>query len=190
MYTTGYYMTTTQLYPQKACFTVRQSIPGIHHAYTRQRSLASPLSFPSSLGSLGPGLLADLFSLGHREPAHARLGAAKIPQPGVDLVYMAAPPRGRACTIGKVALKGDLLSATVLMWTSRGCIPVQKACSSETVLNPSDVESRNRGGLVHLVDSVRFHRSSSLESSSKPESKALKKTKSSGMSSSEQLQRP
>ena len=81
-------------------------------------SLANPLSCPSALGSLGPGVPSDLLSLGHREAAHARLGASKIPQPGVDLVNIAAPPRGRVSTIGTAALKSVQLSAAVLMWNS------------------------------------------------------------------------
>ncbi len=87
----------------------------IYQTCTMWRSLASPLSCPSALGSLGPGLPSDLFSLGHREAADARLGPSKVPQPGVDLVNMAAPPRGRASTIGTAALKSVQLLAAVLM---------------------------------------------------------------------------
>ena len=39
-----------------------------------------------------PGLPSKLFSFGHREVAHTRLGPPKVPQPGVDLVNMGAPP--------------------------------------------------------------------------------------------------
>ena len=60
-----------------------------------------------------------IFSVfGHREAPHARLRPSKVPQPGVDLVNMAAPPRVRACTIGTAALKSVPLSAAVLVWTS------------------------------------------------------------------------
>ncbi len=83
-----------------------------------RRSLASPLSCPPALGSLGPGLPSDLLILGHREAAHARLRPSKVPQPGVDLINMAAPPRGRASTIGTAALKIVPLLAAVLMWNS------------------------------------------------------------------------
>ena len=76
------------------------------------------LCCPRSFGSLRSGLLSDLLSLGHREAAHARLGPSKVPQPGGDLVNMAAPPRGRARTIGTAALKSVPLSAAVLMWNS------------------------------------------------------------------------
>jgi hypothetical protein len=48
----------------------------------------------------------------------ARLGPYKVPQPGVDLVNMAAPPRVRASAIGTAALKSVLLSAAVLVWNS------------------------------------------------------------------------
>ncbi len=94
---------------QKACFTVRQDIPGIYKVYTMYipdiyhakvtcKTALLPTQ-PRSFGSIGPGLPSDLLSFGHREAAHARLGQSKVPQPGVDLVNMAAPPRGRARTI-------------------------------------------------------------------------------------------
>jgi hypothetical protein len=58
------------------------------------------------------------------------------------------------------------------MWNSWGCISVQKAWnerySAEEVLNPSDVESGNRWGLVYPVNSFRFHDPSS------PQAKFLK----------------
>ncbi len=102
-------------------------IPCIYYAYTMWRSLANQVSCPSALGSLRPGLPSESLSFGHREAAHARLGPSKVPQPDVDLINMAAPPLGRACTIGTAALKSVLLSAAVLMWDSWGCISVQKA---------------------------------------------------------------
>jgi hypothetical protein len=67
-------------------------IPCIYYAYTMRWSLASPLSCPSALGSLGPRLPSKLLSFGHREVAHTILGPSEVPQPGVDLVNMAAPP--------------------------------------------------------------------------------------------------
>jgi hypothetical protein len=118
-------------------------IPGIYLVYTMRKSLASLLSRPSALGSIRPGLPSDLLSFGHREAAHARLGPSKVPQPGVDLVNMAAPPRVRARTIGTAALKSVPLPAAVLVWNSGGCISVQKAWN-ERNLNPSDVKSGNR----------------------------------------------
>ena len=90
----------------------------IYYSYSMRRSLASPLSCPSALGSLRPRLPSDLLSFGHREASHARLGPSKVPQPGVALVNMAAPPRGRARTIGTAALKSVPLTAAVLMWNS------------------------------------------------------------------------
>ncbi len=110
---------------QKICFTQIQDIRGIYHVYTMYipciyQSLDSPgtLCCPRSFGSIGPGLPSDLLSLGHREAAHARLGQSKVPQPDVDLVNMAAPPQGRASTIGTAALTSVPLSAAVLMWNS------------------------------------------------------------------------
>ncbi len=93
-------------------------IPCIYLVYTMQMSLASLLSCPRSFGSLGLRLTSDLLSFGHREAAHARLGPSKVPQSGVDLVIMAAPPRVRASPIGTTALKSVLLLAAVLVWNS------------------------------------------------------------------------
>ncbi len=90
-----------------------------------RRSLASSLSCPSSesFGSLGPRLLSDLLSFGHR--GHPReAGPSKVTQPGVDLVNMAAPPGVRACTIG--TLKSVLLSAAVLVWIVEVAYPSRK----------------------------------------------------------------
>ncbi len=126
-------------------------IPGICHVYTmhipceghfRAFLVAHPRLEASDRDFL------RIFSVLATEAAHARLGPSKAPQPGVDFVTMAPPPRGMARTIGTAVLKSVLLSAAVLMWNSRGCISVQKAWnernSAEEVLNPSDVEGGNR----------------------------------------------
>ena len=47
---------------------------------------------PSAPGRFRPGLSANPFGLGDRKATHSRLGPAKVPQPGVDLINMAAPP--------------------------------------------------------------------------------------------------
>ncbi len=164
-------------------------IPGIYHVYTghipyeghlRARLVAHPRLEASDLEFL------RIFSVLATE--RPMLGPSKVPQPGVDLVNMAAPPRGRACTIGTAALKSIQLSAAVLMWNSWGCISVQKAWnerdSADEVLHPSDVERGNRWGLVYPVNFFRFHDSSCPQASS---SKGLKKTRLSGMSSPERL---
>jgi hypothetical protein len=113
-----------------------------------------------------PGLPSDLLSFGHSF-AHARLGPSKVPQTGVDLVNMAAPPRVRACTIGTATLKSVPLLAAVLVWNSWGCISFQKASMEWEELcqeGPQPyVESGNRWGLVYPVNSFRFHDSSSLQ---------------------------
>ena len=50
------------------------------------------LGLPSAPGRFRPGLSANPFGLGDRKATHSRLGPAKVPQPGVDLINMAAPP--------------------------------------------------------------------------------------------------
>ncbi len=54
------------------------------------------------------------------------LGLSKVPQPGVDLVNMAAPTRGRASTIGTAALKSVLLLAAVLCGIVEVAFPSRK----------------------------------------------------------------
>ncbi len=45
---------------------------------------------PSAPGRFRTGLSANPFDLGDRKATHSRLGPAKVPQPGVDLINMAA----------------------------------------------------------------------------------------------------
>jgi hypothetical protein len=45
----------------------------------------------SAPGRFRPGLSANPFGLGDQKATHSRLGPAKVPQPGVDLINMAAP---------------------------------------------------------------------------------------------------
>ncbi len=108
-----------------------RDIPWILHLYTRYipcegHSRARFVAHPR-LEALDREFLQIFSVFGHREAAHARLRPSKVPQPGVDLINMAAPPRGRASTIGTAALTSVQLLADVLMWNSWGCISVQKA---------------------------------------------------------------
>ena len=45
---------------------------------------------PSAPGRFRLGHSANPFGLGDRKATHSRLGPAKVPQPGVDLINMAA----------------------------------------------------------------------------------------------------
>ncbi len=58
-------------------------------------TFSSPLpvisGLPTALGRFRLGLFANPFGLGDRKATHSRLGSAKVPQPGVDLIHMAAP---------------------------------------------------------------------------------------------------
>ena len=70
-------------------------------------------------------------------------------------------PPGLVWTICAAALKGSLLSAGVRVRNSGGCIANQKARNerypSKKVLNLSNVESRNRGGLMKFPHSFGLH---------------------------------
>ena len=56
---------------------------------------SSPLpgisGLPTAPGCFRLGLSANLVGLGDRKATHSRLGLAKVPQPGGDLINMAAP---------------------------------------------------------------------------------------------------
>ncbi len=138
--------------------------PCIYYTYTMQWSLATLLSCPPALGSLWLRLPSDLLSFGHREAAKARLGQSKLPQPGVDLINMAAPPRVRASTICTAALLCRWSVGCCTYVNSWVRISVQKAWnwrnSAEEVLKPSYSESGNRWGLVYPVNSLWLHDSS------------------------------
>ena len=55
---------------------------------------SSPLpvmsGLPTAPGRFRLGLSANPFGLGDRKATHSRLGPATVPQPGVDLINMAA----------------------------------------------------------------------------------------------------
>ena len=131
------------------------------------RTHSCPLRLPASLSSLRLGCLADPLSFGHGQTANARLGAPECPQPRVDLVNMASFTRSKAWTISATAFKGHLLSVGVLVRNSRGGIAFQKALNdrypSKKVLNPSNKERGNRGGLVQFSHSIGLHCASQVQ---------------------------
>ncbi len=66
-------------------------IPGIYLSYLIYSHSVGLPGLPRAPGCLGPAPSADPFSFGHRKSSNSRLGSAKVPQPVVDLIYMAAP---------------------------------------------------------------------------------------------------
>ena len=113
-----HFRTTTQLHSKGMIYCrtgYTRYIPGIYQVYTRYRLWiynVKDTSWPSELPISAWNLEAWdrdflwIFSVLAREAAHSRLGPSKVPPPGVDLVNMAAPPRGTASTIGTAALIG------------------------------------------------------------------------------------
>ena len=105
-----------------------------------------------------PGLSAHHFGFGDQKATNSRLGPAKVPQPGVDLIDMAAPARFLAWTIGTPEFEGLLLSRSVLVWKGRGGddrgVAVKKARKEwhppKKVLCPANVESWDRRGFIHF----------------------------------------
>ena len=78
---------------------------------------------PSALGRFRPGTSANLFGFDHRKSTNTRLGSAKVPHPGVDLIHMAAPARSLASAVStpRAEFEGRLLSRSILasVWNGR-----------------------------------------------------------------------
>ncbi len=122
-------------------------------------------------GRFGPGKSANLFGFDHRKPTNTRLGPAKVPQPGVDLIHMAAPARSLASAVSTPEFEGLLLSRSVLVWNGRrGKKARKERHPPKKVLCPTDIESRDRRGFIQLPNSVRFHGPSGMKA------KILKRT--------------
>ena len=89
------------------------------------------------------------------------MGPAKVPQPGVDLIHMAAPARSLARAVSTPEFEGLLLSRSILVWNGRRGIAMKKARKErhppKKVLCPTDVESRDRRGFIQLPNSVCLH---------------------------------
>jgi hypothetical protein len=114
-------------------------------------------------------MLADLFGFGDRKTTNTRLEPAIVPQPGVDLIHMAAPARSLARAVGTPKFESLLLrlSRSVLVWNGRRGIAMKKARKEwhlpKKVLYPTDVESRDRRGFIQLLNSVRLHSSRGMK---------------------------
>ena len=124
---------------------------------------------PSAPGRFGPGTSANLFGFDHRKSTNTRLGPAKVPQPGVDLIHMAAPARSLAgaVTVSTPEFEGLLLStqcrgaylpgkyALASVWNGRRVIAMKKARKErhppKKVLCPTDVEIRDRRGFIQQM---------------------------------------
>ncbi len=90
----------------------------------RVRFSCTPLSglqgIPGAPGHFRPGLSADPLGFGDRIRGWV---PAKVPQPVVDLIGMAAPAWFLACA----EFEGLLLSRSVLVWNGRGGVAIKKA---------------------------------------------------------------
>ena len=142
-------------------------IPGIYLSYFLRCNLPGLPGPHSTLGRIRSGRSADPFGCCDRKPCDSRLGPAKVPQPGVDLVNMAAPARSLAWSVSTAERKGLLLSRSILVWNSRCCVSVKKARKEwhppKKVLNSADIEGRDRRGLVQLPNSICLHGASGLK---------------------------
>jgi len=143
---------------------------GIYMSYvciSLSSTLAGPPGLPGTLCRSSPAPLADLLCFSNRETGNTRLGPSKVPQPGVDLIYMAASARFRPMSVSTAECEVSSLSSRVLEWNCGGGIAIKEAWKewnpAKKVLNQSNVEGRNWGGLVKLSDSVRLHSASELQ---------------------------
>ena len=118
---------------------------------------------PSAPGRFRPGIFVYLFGFGDRKSTNTGLGPVKVPQPGVDLINMAAPELlvPLAWAVGTPEFKGLLLSRSILVWNCRGGIAMKEALKEwhppQKVSCPANVESRDRRAFIQLSYSVRLH---------------------------------
>ncbi len=134
-------------------------------------TLAGLPGLPGTLCRSSPALLAYLLCFSNREIGNtqAGLGPTKVPQPGVDLIHMAASVRFLPMSVSTAECEVSSLSSRVLEWNCGGGIAIKEAWKewnpAKKVLNQSNVEGslRNWGGLLKLSDSVRLHSASELQ---------------------------
>ena len=109
--------------------------------------LAGPTGLLGAFYRSTPAPLADLLSFSNRETGNARLGASKVAGPSAQPNSKSLPCRA-AYFFGIVEV----------------VLPSRKQGKSGTpILNPANVESRDRGGLVKFSDSVRLHGASETQ---------------------------
>ena len=132
-------------------------------------TLAGPQGLPTTLCRITPAPLADLHRFSNGETCNLRLGPSKVPQPSVDLIYMAASARFKSLgrPVGTAELEIPTLSSSVLVWNGGGGVAIKEAWKernpTKNVFNFANVESRYRGGLIKLSDSVRLHGASDAQ---------------------------
>ena len=117
-------------------------------------TLAGPPGLPTTLRSVTPAPLADLHRFSNGETSNPRLGSSKVPQPSVDLIYMAASARFKSLDrpVGTAELEVQTLSSSVLVWNGGGGVAIKEAWKernqTKNVFNFANVESRYRGGFI------------------------------------------
>ena len=122
--------------------------------------LAGLPGLPGTLQSCTLDLPVDFLGFGNRETTNPRLGAAKVPQPSVDLIYMAASACSYSLARSVCTAKFEVptLTCCVLVWNGGGGVAIKEAWKewhpTKNVLNPANVQSRYRGWLVKLSDSI------------------------------------
>ena len=123
-------------------------------------TLAGPPGLPNALRRVTPAPHANLHRFGNGETSNPRLVPSKVPQPSVDLIYMAASARFKSPgrPVGTAELEVPTLSSSVLAWNGGGGVAVKEAWkelkSTKNIFNFANVESRYRGGLIKLSDSM------------------------------------
>ena len=92
-------------------------------------TLAGPPGLPTALRRVTPAPLADLYRFSNGETGNPRLGPSKVPQPSVDLIYMAASARFKSLgrPVGTAELEIPTLSSSVLVWNGGGGVAIKEA---------------------------------------------------------------
>ena len=78
-------------------------------------TLAGPPGLPTTICHITPAPLADLHCFSNGETGNSRLGPSKVPQPSVDLIYMAASARFKSLgrPVGTAEWEVPTLSSSV-----------------------------------------------------------------------------
>jgi hypothetical protein len=98
-----------------------------------QRPPCGPFVSPKRAGVFRPGQSADdPFCFCNQKHSNSRLGPAKIPQPYVDLVNMAAPAWCKSLTVCTAGFEGKLSLCCVPVRNGRGGIVGRKQGKSST----------------------------------------------------------
>ena len=98
-------------------------------------TLAGPPGLPTALRRVTPATLEDLYSFSNGETGNPRLGPSKVPQPSVDLIYIAASAHFKSLgrPVRTTELEVPTLSNSVLVWNGGGGVAIKEAWKEQNL---------------------------------------------------------